>query len=270
MKVLLMSNLYYYRMSDGKVEVVDATKGDARPRDPELDALLKYLSEISETLETETDREVTASLLSTAVTELCSQIKGLLKWRKLSFIAERLLQDADFDTLAIFFKSISTDKEILEELITGEHSYFVIRAALKRYVRLVVETKDAVNNSNVKKCAKSLKDLTDLYCLDIIRKLRNKYSSLLFRNLIQTHCCIIYDDEKPIGNDGNPQVEVQADNIPKSNRKQFNTIIVALLQIENQAGKESLSRWSHKYIALFRCCIMRESVAVGWCSAVIV
>ena len=64
---------------------------------------LKYLSEISETLETETDREVTASLLSTAVTELCSQIKGLLKWRKLSFIAERLLQDADFDTLAIFF-----------------------------------------------------------------------------------------------------------------------------------------------------------------------
>lgn len=35
------------------VEVVDATKGDAKNRDPELDALMKYLSELSETVETE-------------------------------------------------------------------------------------------------------------------------------------------------------------------------------------------------------------------------
>jgi len=90
-----------------------------RQRDPELDALMKYLSEISETIETENDPEVVNGLLSTAVTELCQHTKGLLKWRKLSFIAERLLADADFDTLTKFFESISTDSEIFDELVNG-------------------------------------------------------------------------------------------------------------------------------------------------------
>ena len=172
------------------VEIVDATKGETRQRDPELDSLMKYLSEISETIESESDPEVVTGLLSTAMTELCQHAKGLLKWRKLSFIAERLLADADFATLTIFFESISTDSDIFDQLVNGEHSYFVIRGALKRYVRLVSQTSDK-NAKNLKKCAKSMKHLTELYLSDLIRKLRNKYSSLLFRNLIQTHCCII-------------------------------------------------------------------------------
>ena len=70
----------------------------------------------------------------------------------------------------------------------GEHSYFVIRSALKRYVRIVISTPKAVDDSKVKKCAKSMKPMTDVYVENIVKRLRNKYSSLLFRNLILIHC----------------------------------------------------------------------------------
>ena len=136
----------------------------------------------------------------------------MLKWRKLSFIAERLLATADLACLTNFFRQISEDRDLLAELANGEHSYFVIRCALKRFVTLSAENSQS---PKVKKCAKSLKVLTEIYVGDIIRKLRNKYSSLLFRNLIQTHCGIIYDDEKPIGSDGKPPIETQISNIPK-------------------------------------------------------
>jgi hypothetical protein len=95
------------------VEVVDATKGSARPRDPELDSLMKYLSEISETLKAEEDEEIKENLLSTAIRELSGQMKGLVKWRTLSFIVERLLNEANLDTLTMFFNELAKDKGFL-------------------------------------------------------------------------------------------------------------------------------------------------------------
>ncbi len=49
----------------------------------------------------------------------------------------------------------------------------------------------------VKACAKALKPLTTIYSREensIIRRLRNKYSSLLFRDLISTLCGIIWKE----------------------------------------------------------------------------
>ena len=65
----------------GKVEVVDTTKGESRPRDPELDALMKYLSEIAETVAAETDNETQTTLLNSAINELCPHVKGMVEYR---------------------------------------------------------------------------------------------------------------------------------------------------------------------------------------------
>ena len=70
------------------------------------------------------DIEAKQALTATALTELSPQIKGLVKWRKLSFVAERLLQNAGFEAIKIFLKDSANDQELLVELISGEHSYF--------------------------------------------------------------------------------------------------------------------------------------------------
>ena len=65
-----------------------------------------------------------------------------------------------------------------------------------------------VESKLVKQCAKSLKPLTEVYKREensIIRRLRNKYSSLLFRDLISTHAGIVWNDK--LDNLGNYGIE---------------------------------------------------------------
>ena len=65
-----------------------------------------------------------------------------------------------------------------------------------------------VESKLVKQCAKSLKPLTQVYKREensIIRRLRNKYSSLLFRDLISTHAGIVWNDK--VDNLGNYGIE---------------------------------------------------------------
>lgn len=83
----------------------------------------------------------------------------------------------------------------------------------------------------MKKCAKSMKPLTKLFAKDIIKKLRNKYSSLLFRDLIQAHCGVLIASEKTP--DGMPEIECRVKELSKSNRKQFGEICAAILAIDN-------------------------------------
>lgn len=89
-------------------------------------------------------------------------------------------------------------------------------------------------NKSVKTCAKSLKALTTVYSREensIIRRLRNKYSSLLFRDLISTLCGVIWK-ENPT-NQLNFETEVKLSVIPKSCRKQFNLLVEEILGIPN-------------------------------------
>ena len=72
-----------------------------------------------------------------------------------------------------------------------------------------------------------MKPLTKLFAEDIIKKLRNKYSSLLFRDLIQAHCGVLIASEKTP--DGMPEIECRVKELSKSNRKQFGEICAAIL-----------------------------------------
>ena len=65
----------------------------------------------------------------------------------------------------------------------------------------------------------------------IIRRLRNKYSSLLFRDLISTLCGVIWKDGPT--NQLNFETEVKLSVIPKSCRKQFNSLVEEILGIPN-------------------------------------
>ena len=57
---------------------------------------------------------------------------GTLKWRKLSFLCESILENADLESLAEYFVSFEDlEEELIDKLVTGEHSYIVIRAALR-------------------------------------------------------------------------------------------------------------------------------------------
>ena len=103
---------------------------------------------------------------------------------------------------------------------------------MKRYVYLVAEIKNK-EDENLKKCAKSIKNLTQTFCDDIIRLLRRKYSSLVFRNLIQAHCCLLFNEESQ---ENDKKVEIQSKNVPKSNRKQFNDLMLSILKIPNISG----------------------------------
>ena len=82
-------------------------------------------AQIAKIIPSSDDLEAKRSLTATAIRELSPQIKGLVKWRKLSFVIERLLQSAGFEALKIFLKDSAKDQELLLELISGEHSYFV-------------------------------------------------------------------------------------------------------------------------------------------------
>ena len=86
---------------------------------------------------------------------------------------------------------------------------------------------NSAEDEELKKYAKSMKPLTKLYSDDIIRKLRNKYSSLLFRDLIQAHCGVLIAAEK--SPDGIPEIECRVKELSKSNRKQFGDICAAIL-----------------------------------------
>ena len=133
-------------------------------------------------------------------------MEGTLKWRKLSFLCESIIQQADLTALDNYFAAFEQlDGDLIDKLATGEHSYIVIRAALRRFVRLMAEEKN-IESKLVKSCAKSLKPLTEVYKREensIIRRLRNKYSSLLFRDLMSTHAGIIWTEQQDnLGNYG--------------------------------------------------------------------
>ena len=65
----------------------------------------------------------------------------------------------------------------------------------------------------------------------IIRRLRNKYSSLLFRDLVSTLSGIIWSEKTD--NFGNFEVEIQLETLPKASRKQFNALIEEIISIPN-------------------------------------
>ena len=47
------------------------------------------------------------------------------------------MEDADLESLLVYFESFeSLSAEEIDKMATGEHSYIVIRAALKKFVRL--------------------------------------------------------------------------------------------------------------------------------------
>lgn len=159
---------------------------------------------------------------------------GTLKWRKLSFLCESILENADLESLAEYFVSFDDlEEELIDKLVTGEHSYIVIRAALRRFVKLA-NTVNNVEHKMVKSCAKSLKSLTQVYKREensIIRRLRNKYSSLLFRDLIATQSGIIWSEST--NSYGNFDADIRLPSIPKACRKQFNSLIEEVISIPN-------------------------------------
>lgn len=51
------------------------------------------------------------------------------------------MEDADLESLLVYFESFeSLSAEEIDKMATGEHSYIVIRAALKKFVRLTSQT----------------------------------------------------------------------------------------------------------------------------------
>jgi len=214
--------------------IVDNDRALPRERNPELDQLLEYLSTMGEMMRTEEDKATKAQLCLNCTREMGKHMEGTLKWRKLSFLCESIIQQADLVALADYFAAFETlDGDVIDKLATGEHSYIVIRAALRRFVRLMHETQN-VESKVVKACAKSLKPLTDIYKREessIIRRLRNKYSSLLFRDLMSTHAGIVWTDKQD--NLGNYGVEIQLKQQPKACRKQFNALIEEIISIPN-------------------------------------
>jgi len=214
--------------------IVDNDRALPRERNPELDQLLEYLSTMGEMMLSEKDQETKNQLCLNCTREIGKHLEGTLKWRKLSFLCESIIQQADIVALANYFEAFEKlDDEIIDKLVTGEHSYIVIRAALRRFVALMAEIEN-VESKLVKQCAKSLKPLTEVYKREensIIRRLRNKYSSLLFRDLISTHAGIVWNDK--LDNLGNYGIEIKTKNQPKACRKQFNALIEEIISIPN-------------------------------------
>ena len=51
------------------------------------------------------------------------------------------MEDADLDSLLVYFESFETlSPEEIDKMATREHSYIVIRAALKKFVRLTSQS----------------------------------------------------------------------------------------------------------------------------------
>ena len=169
---------------------------------------------MSEMMLGESDSETRSQLCLNCTREIGKHLEGTLKWRKLSFLCESIIQQADIVALANYFQAFeSLDEEIIDKLVTGEHSYIVIRAALRRFVVLMKEINNT-ESKQVKACAKSLKPLTEVYKREensIIRRLRNKYSSLLFRDLMSTHAGVTWSEKTD--NLGNFEIEEQVDKI---------------------------------------------------------
>ena len=86
--------------------------------------------------------QIRNSLCMKCVMEMCGHMEGTLKWRKLSFLCESIINEADLASLEKYFQNFQTlENETIDKLVTGEHSYIVIRAALKVFLNYVLRFK---------------------------------------------------------------------------------------------------------------------------------
>ena len=107
---------------------------------------------------------------------------GTVKWRKLSFLCESIIQDSDLNSLQCYFESLEKlSTEEIDKMATGEHSYIVIRAALKRFVLLTKPV--GSENKTVKAIARALKPLEEFNLYKALFRTKTNYQ----RNTCCTH-----------------------------------------------------------------------------------